>query len=147
MRWLIRLGFLVVFVGGGYLFRDRLTGSPTELAVGDCFDVPAVKTDVRDVQHHPCAESHTGEVFAIVTHPAAKGTAPLTEAALISYLGSTCGPLWITYVGTQAASAGQLDAGAFYPPDERWKAGDRGITCYSYRVDGKPMTGSLKKSP
>ena len=144
MRWVVRIAILVAIAGGGYLFRDRLSSSPTELAVGDCFDVPAVKTSVKDVQHHPCTERHTGEVFARVTHPAAKGEPPPGEQALFVYLGNTCGPLFTDFVGPVAAGVGQLDAGAFYPPDAGWNAGDRSITCYVYRVDGQPVTGSLK---
>jgi putative regulator of septum formation len=144
MRWLIRLGILAVMLGGGYLFRDRLSSSPTELAVGDCFDVPAVKTAIKNVQHHPCTESHTGEVFALVTHPAAKGAPPPADAAMLDYLYNVCGPLFISYVGPVAAGVGNLDAGAFYPPDKGWADGDRGITCYAYRVDRAPMTGSVK---
>ncbi len=147
MRWLIRLGILAVVLGGGYLFRDRLSSSPTQLAVGDCFDVPAVKTAVKDVQHHPCTESHTGEVFALVTHPAAKGAPPPTQSAMLDYLVNACGPLWINYVGPVAAGVGNLDAGAFYPPDKGWNDGDRGITCYVYRVDRAPMTSSAKAAP
>ena len=147
MRILIRLGILALILAGGWLFRDRLSSNAGDLAVGDCFDVPASKTNVKDVQHHPCAESHTGEVFAIVTHPAAKGTPPLAHDALFSYLGSTCGPLFINYVGPVAAGAGLLDAGAFYPPDAGWNDGDRTITCYVYRVDGKPTTTSAKNAP
>jgi hypothetical protein len=144
MRWIVRIAFLAVVLGGGYLFRDRLSSSPTQLAVGDCFDVPTVKTNVKDVQHHPCTESHTGEVFALVTHPAAKGVPPLATAAMFDYLGNTCGPLFMTFVGPTAAGLGKLDAGAFYPPDDGWKDGDRGITCYVYRVDRNPMTASVK---
>jgi hypothetical protein len=144
MRWIVRIAILAVILGGGFLFRDRLSSSATELAVGDCFDVPTVKTNVRDVQHHPCTESHTGEVFAVVTHPAAKGAPPPAEAALFDYLGNTCGPLFISFVGPIAAGVGQLDAGAFYPPDAGWNGGDRGITCYVYRVDGAAMTSSVK---
>jgi len=144
MRWLIRLGILAVVLGGGYLFRDRLSSSPTELAVGDCFDVPAVKTAIKNVQHHPCTESHTGEVFALVTHPAAKGAPPPTATAMLDYLQNACGPLFISYVGPAAAGVGNLDAGAFYPPDKGWADGDRGITCYAYRVDRAPMTSSMK---
>ena len=147
MRILIRVGILAIILAGGWLFRDRLTGGASELAVGDCFDVPAAKTDVKDVQHHPCSESHTGEVFAVVTHPAAKGTPPLATDALFSYLASTCGPLFTDYVGPTAAAAGLLDAGAFYPPDAGWNDGDRKITCYVYRVDGSAMTSSAKKTP
>ena len=147
MRLVIRLGVIGLILFGGFLFRDRLTSSPAELAVGDCFDRPAVKTDVKDVQHHPCTEAHTAEVFAVLTHPAPAGAPPLNRDALISYLAGACGPPWIGYVGPVAAAGGQLDAGAFYPPDDGWNKGDRTVTCYSYRVDGQPVTSSMKKAP
>ena len=113
--------------------------------MGDCFDVPTENVDVKDVQHHPCNESHTGEVFALVTHPAAKGTAPLTEDALIDYIASACGPTWVTYVGQEAAGSSVFDVGAFYPRDQDWNDGERSVTCYTYRVDGAAMSSSLKK--
>ena len=147
MRILIRLGILALILAGGWLFRDRLSSGAADLAVGDCFDVPATKTSVKDVQHHPCGESHTGEVFAIVTHPAAKGAAPLATDALYAYLANTCGPLLTSYVGPVAAGSRLLDAGAFYPPDAGWNNGDRKITCYVYRVDGTATTSSAKKTP
>jgi hypothetical protein len=143
--WVIRIGIIAVIVVGGLIFRDRLSGSAGDLKVGDCFDVPTQNIDVKDVQHHPCTESHTGEVFAQVTHPAAKGTPPLTEAVLIDYLSSACGPLWITYIGQEAAGSQVFDIGAFYPRDSDWNDGDRGVTCYTYRIDGATMTSSLKK--
>ena len=68
-----------MIVIGGLVLRDRLSGSASDLKIGDCFDVPATETDIKDVQHHPCTEAHTGEVFAVVTHPAPKGTPPLTQ--------------------------------------------------------------------
>lgn len=143
--WIIRIAIIAVIVIGGLIFRDRLSGSAGDLKVGDCFDVPTANVDVKDVQHHPCNEGHTGEVFAVVTHPGAKGTAPLTDAALIDYLGSACGPAWVTYIGQDAVSSEVFDIGAFYPRDEDWNDGDRGITCYTYRIDGASMSSTLKK--
>jgi len=145
--WILRIGIIAVIALGAYIFKDRLSGSAGDLAVGDCFDVPAANVDIKSVQHHPCTESHTGEVFALVTHPAAKGAPPLTEAQLVDYLGSACTPVFTTYVGAEAASGGELDFGAFYPVDKDWNDGDRGVTCYVYRIDEKPMTSSLKKAP
>jgi len=143
--WVIRIAIIAVIAIGGFIFRDRLTGNAGDLKVGDCFDIPAEMVDVKDVQHHPCNESHTAEVFAVVTHPAAKGTAPLTETQLIDFLGSSCAPLWTSYLGQEAVSSAVFDVGAFYPRDSDWNDGDRSITCYTDRVDEKPMTSSLRK--
>lgn len=143
--WIIRIAIVAVIVIGGLVFRDRLSGNAGDLKVGDCFDVPTVNVDVKDVQHHPCNESHTGEVFAVVTHPAAKGTPPLSESQLIDFLSTACGPMWVSYVGEAAAGSENLDIGAFYPRDSDWSDGDRGVTCYTYRIDGQAMTTSAKK--
>lgn len=145
--WLLRIGIIAAVVIGGLIFRDRLSGSAGDLAVGDCFEVPSASTNIGDVQHQPCTESHTGEVFAVVTHPAAKGTPSLTEEQLVAYLSSTCGPLLVSYAGQEAVSQQVLDFGAFYPRAEDWNDGDRKLTCYAYRVDEKPMTSSVKKAP
>jgi Septum formation len=145
--WIFRIGIIAVIAIGAFIFRDRLSGNAGDLKIGDCFDVPAGEQDISDVQHHPCTESHTGEVFAVVTNPSAKGAPPLTRTQLVDYLGTSCAPIFITYVGAEASNAGILDFGAFYPGDEDWKNGDREITCYAYRVDEKAMTSSVKKTP
>jgi hypothetical protein len=63
--WIVRFALIGVVAVGALIFRDRLSGSAGELKVGDCFDVPAVQTNIRDVQHHPCNESHTGVVMSL----------------------------------------------------------------------------------
>ena len=76
-RGLVVIAAIVVVVAVvGVVFRDRITGNAGSLQVGDCFDLPAdavAATDatVGDVQHHPCTEAHGGEVFAVLTYPAA----------------------------------------------------------------------------
>ncbi len=145
--WLIRLLIIGAIAVGAFVLRDRISGNAGDLKVGDCFDVPANDNNISDVQHHPCTEAHTGEVFALVTHPAAKGAPVLSTADLETYLGGACGPLFISYVGATAANAGQLDGGAFYPGDKDWADGGRTVTCYGYRIDGKPLTSSIKATP
>jgi ABC-type molybdate transport system substrate-binding protein len=145
--WIFRIAIIGVIALGAFVFRDRLSGNAGDLAIADCFDVPAGETAISDVQHHPCTESHTGEVFAVVTHPAAEGTPPITESQLVDYLTTACAPVFLAYVGPEAATAGVLDFGAFYPGEEDWNSGDRKVTCYAYRIDDAPMTSSVKKTP
>jgi hypothetical protein len=85
--------------------------------------------------------AHTGEVFYVGVHPAAKGT-PFAQSSLEAFLGSTCDPAFARYLGT--SDFGGLDFGAFYPLEKDWADGERGITCYLYKVDGSTMTTSLK---
>jgi len=93
----------------------------------------------------------TGEVLSVASSDSDEFGA-FTEilaragSQLIAYLGSACGPLFINYVGQEAVNAEVLDFGAFYPRDQDWTDGDRGVTCYVYRIDEKPVTSSLKKS-
>ena len=142
MKILLRIAIVAVFIVGGLIFRDRLGGSPAELKVGDCFDVPTKAGEtVNDVQHHPCTETHTAEVILLTKHPAAKGVPEPTNAALTSYLIDTCGGALSGYVG---GDTDKFDLGAFYPTSEDWKNGDRGVTCYMTMLDESAMTVSFR---
>lgn len=142
MKFVIRIAIVAVFIVGGLIFRDRMGGSPAELQLGDCFDVPTKAGEtVKDVQHHPCTEAHTAEVILLAKHPAAKGKAEPSEAALSTYLVDTCGPALEKYV---KGNTKKLDYGMFYPTSEDWKSGERDITCYLTMLDASPMTASLK---
>ncbi len=142
MKILLRIGIVAVFLVGGFVLRDRLGGSPAELKVGDCFDVPTKAGEtVDDVQHHPCTETHTAEVILLTKHPAAKGAKEPTGAELTSYLVDTCGAALGRYVG---GDTDKFDLGAFYPTEEDWKNGDRGVTCYMTMLDESAMTVSYK---
>jgi hypothetical protein len=143
MKILVRVLLIGAVLLGAFLFRDRISGNAGDLQVGDCFDVPALDTDISDVQHHPCTEPHTGEVVYIGNHPAAKGT-PFAESLLVEFAGTSCLPAFDAYVGSNGADG--LDIGAFYPVVKDWESGDREITCYLYRVDGTSMSTSLKAS-
>jgi hypothetical protein len=145
--WIIRIAIVALIAGGAYLFRDRLSGNAGELKAGDCFDVPAVQENVKDVQHHPCNETHTAEVLALVTHPAAKGAPPPSRSELLVFLTTQCGASFFQYTGMDVDAQTLLDYGAFYPVEQDWNDGDRGITCYAYRVDEGAMTGSVRKAP
>jgi Septum formation len=145
--WIIRIAVIGAIALGAFIFRDRLSGNAAELALGDCFDVPPGETDISDVQHHPCTEAHTGEVFAVLTHTAAKGEAPPARESLFTFLTTQCGTAFTSYTGLNVETQEVLDYGAFYPSDKDWNDGDRRITCYAYRIDEGPMSTSVKKSP
>jgi hypothetical protein len=143
MKFILRIGIILLFVGGAYVFRDRISGGAGDLKVGDCFDVPAAATEtVKDVQHHPCDERHTAEVILVTKHPAAKGAKVPTDADLRTYLANTCGDALDSYVG--AAKSDLYDLGAFYPTDKDWADNERGVTCYLTKLDESPMTASAK---
>jgi hypothetical protein len=146
--WGIRILIIGVVIVGGLIFRDRLSSNAADLAVGDCFDQPKTATEtIEDVQHHPCNEAHTAEVIFVGNHSAASGAAPLTESAILDFVGATCLPAFQSYTGIDLLADGSYDLGYIYPLDADWNKGEREVTCYTYKIDGSTMTAPLKKSP
>jgi hypothetical protein len=146
MKILIRVLLVGAVLVGGFLFRDRISGGAGDLQIGDCFDAPRVTSadnDVYKVQHHPCTEPHTAEAVFVGDHPAPKGT-PFTLSLLGEFARGSCLPALDAYLGTTNSEV--IDIGAMYPDEKDWDNGDRKITCYAYRVDRAPMSGTLKDS-
>ena len=143
----IRTVIVFVLVVGGiagvyFLFRDRVSESAGDLRVGDCFEVPTGDS-IRDVQHHPCSEPHDGEVFA-VGDVEGFGTYP-TLAQFDDWVTAEC----ITkgfpaYTGTTYDTRQDVDIGYFYPVEENWGKGDRGMVCYLSPVGGGTITSSYR---
>lgn len=144
---LLRVGIIAAIAGGGWLFRDYISGNATDLAVGDCFDAPTTVDEVvEDVSHHPCTDAHTAEVFFVADHPAA-GAYP-GEDAFDTFTQDNCPAAFNSYTGIDfyADDAVDYDVGVLYPLEEGWGQGDHEITCYIVRVDGGSMSASLKKA-
>jgi hypothetical protein len=140
----VRLAIVGVIALGGWLLRDRLTGNAAELQVGDCFDDPAEVQDIDDVQHHPCSEAHTAEVFYIGNLPGTDGAPLPTESDLFAFAAGSCAPAFTSYTGLSIDSNPVLDFSMFYPGDEGWNDGDRLAICYLVRIDGAQMSGSVR---
>jgi hypothetical protein len=141
----IRLLVIAIIAGGAFLFRDRITGHAGDLQVGDCFDVPTTAAqEVKDVQHHPCTESHTAEVILVRDF---EGDTFPTDAQVESFISTHCLPAFAAYTGRDYDGATELDIGWFSPTQEGWKSGDHEVTCHIMRADGGPMTASVKKAP
>jgi hypothetical protein len=146
--WIIRIAIIALIAGGAYLFRDRLSSNAGDLKVGDCFDQPTTATEtIKDVQHHPCSESHNAEVFFVGNHPAAKDTPTPSEDDILGFVAEACVPAYAAYTGTALDPSGAIDVGYFYPLPADWAKGQREVTCYAYRLDNAMMTSSLKKAP
>ena len=141
-----RFGVIIVIaivVIGVIVFRDRLSGNAGDLAVGDCFDAPTTEGTVQDVQHHPCTEAHSGEVFAVVKNPAGGSDPYPDQAARVTFAGDACAAPFLTYVGI-AMDQSAYDIRYFGPTAEGWGKGDRTVTCY---VNSAPVvTTSIKGS-
>jgi len=119
-----------------------------DLKVGDCFDVPTLASEddtVDTVQHHPCTESHTGEVIFVGDYSPATDVYPAVSD-FDTFVGTACKPAFQAYIGTDLDSSPDLSIGYFYPLSDGWTNGDRSVTCYAVRDDNGPMTTSVKNS-
>jgi putative regulator of septum formation len=134
-----------VIVVGGVVFRDRISGNAGDLKVGDCFDEPSgsVTRTVKDVQHHPCTDAHTAEIFFVGDMPNPRSEPYPGEQAVDDFAVASCGAAFDRYVGTGPETA-TLDGGIFYPDEAGWKSGDRTVSCYVKAGNGTPLTRSLK---
>jgi hypothetical protein len=131
---LVRVLIIAAIAGGGFLLRDRLTGSAGDLQVGDCFTATEAET-VSDVQHHPCTEAHNAEVFFVGDYPAADNAALPPISAFESFVDTSCGPALISYLGGESAIVADptlmnLDLGYYHPIADGWSKGDREIICF-----------------
>lgn len=122
--------------------KDNLAAD--DLKVGDCFNVPTATT-VQTIEHHPCTESHTAEVFHVATFTDSATTYPIS-LRFDSFANNACTPVFQTYVGADLDARLDLSVGYFFPTSDGWAKGDRGITCYIAKADEAPMTSSLKGS-
>jgi hypothetical protein len=135
----IRLAIIAVVLVGGFIFRDRISGSAGELKLGDCFD-DTKGTKVSEVQHHPCNESHNAEVVLVGDYPAAKD-APYPTDEFGSY-GNTCASAALAYVGSAAPD--NLIYSFYYPLQEDWNKGERKMICYITTENQATLTRSMK---
>lgn len=140
----IRIAVVGLFVAGGFLFRDRLSGSAEDLRVGDCFQEPAGLQVIKEVQHQPCTEKHDAEVVFVGDYPAAKGAAVPADDEYETFVATNCLPAFASYTGVDVMSQEVLGIGYYTPTNEGWRDGDREIMCYAARVDGQPMNQSVR---
>ena len=152
VRQVRRYGVLIVIVAiiaviavVGVVFRDRFGSNASELVVGDCFDLPSAGLTVSNVQHHPCTEAHTAEVFAVLNHPAGRSDAFPDAGTLRSFATDGCTPPFASYVGISIDESA-LDVGWFRPTEDGWNKGDRAFTCYLTKQDESALTQSMKGS-
>lgn len=140
-----RFGVLIVIaivVIGVIVFRDRLSGNVTDLAVGDCFDVPSdLLETVSEIQHHPCTEAHTGQVFCLTKYPADGNATYPADSAFIAAADATCAEPFLSFVGL-AMDQSTYEIRYFGPTAEGWSKGDRGIT--GYVATDPAVTTSIK---
>ncbi|HEY7589715.1 MAG TPA: septum formation family protein [Candidatus Limnocylindrales bacterium] len=142
----VRIAIIAVIVVVAFVLRDRLSGSASDLRVGDCFQDPGAIQEISDVQHTPCTDPHDNEVVFAAEHPAAKGAAALSDDQWGAWAAQNCLPAFLSYTGQDLLSQEVLDIGWFVPTDEAWADGSRKAICYAYRIDLAKLTQSVKKT-
>jgi hypothetical protein len=135
-----------VFALVGYLFRDFLSGSVSDLKVGDCVDLPTPITTatINDVQHHPCTELHHGEAFFVGNVPSGASGANPGVAAFDSFVTAQCVPAFRVYTGLDYETDPTYDIEFLHPTPEGWRKGDRTIHCLVIRIDEQAFRGTLR---
>ena len=142
----IRLAIIAIIAVGGFLLRDRLPGGAGDLQVGDCFDAPTSEgVEIDDVAHHPCNEAHTAEVVLVMDYEPGTGGYP-TDPDWFRFIEANCVPAFNAYTGLDYMSDVVFEMGYFTPTSDGWRAGDREVSCYATRIDGTPMSASLRIS-
>lgn len=141
-----RIVIIAVIAGAAFLLRNYVSGSAGDLRVGDCFDVPAETKDIIDVQHHPCTESHTGEVVFVGDYPSPADASYPSVESFQAYVDDACVTAFAEYTGSTFEDALSLGMGWFYPGAEGWKTGDHELVCYLNRLDEAPMTQSFRNA-
>ena len=119
------------------------------LQAGECFNSPAAAAgrtvEVKDVSAVPCDRAHDGEVFAVLTHPAAKGDAYPGDDAVADFAASECLTRFPAYTGGSYDDS-DLEVASIRPGEDSWDdKDDREVACVLYRK-GSPLTGSRRQA-
>jgi putative regulator of septum formation/DnaJ-like protein len=135
-----------LFALAGLLFRDYQSANVGDLKVGDCFDLPAARSaaaTVKDVQHHPCTDTHDAEVVFVGPVPGANGEYP-GDAGFEAFVKAQCVPAYQTYTGRDFETDTTYDMSFLVPLSEGWATGDHTLDCFAVRVDGQSFKGTIK---
>lgn len=152
------IGLAAIAVAGGLLLggchgatgENAGASSVFRLQTGECFQSPAGTTagrtvQVADVSPVPCTGAHDGEVFAVVTHPAATGAAYPGDEAVADFAAAECLQRFPDYTGA-AYDDSDLDVASVRPDRRSWgDTHDRQVACVLYKKDST-LTGSRRKA-
>jgi len=120
------------------------------LQTGECFQSPAGTTAGRtvvvdDLSPVPCTGVHDGEVFAVLTHPAAPDAPYPGDDALADFAAAECLQRFPAYTGG-AYDDSDLDVASVRPDRQSWSdEHDRQVGCVLYKKDST-LTGSRRKA-
>lgn len=123
------------------------TTSPSDLSLGDCFDVdnfaPGASIDRRAVREVPCDGPHQHEVYALALDPDPEGAPYPGDAAMKSLAEDRCLERFEPAIGIEYLDA-PLDFAAITPDADSWRTGDRSIVCAVHSTDFVDLTGSVR---
>ena len=120
-----------------------------QLETGQCFHSAAGTAGrtvaLDDISPVPCTDAHDGEVFAVVTHPAAKGAAYPGDDAVADFAASECLSRFPAYTGGSYDDS-DLEVASVRPDRDSWTdKDDRAVACVLYQKNAT-LTGSRRKA-
>ena len=148
--WMAGIAILVLVTSGCDGGTDK-AGAATlfHLQTGDCFHSSAGTAgrtvQIKDVTTVGCAEAHDGEVFAVVTHPAAKDAAYPGDESVADFAAAECLTRFPAYTGATYDDS-DLQVATVRPDRDSWvDKDDREVACVLYQ-QGSTLTGSRRKA-
>jgi hypothetical protein len=120
-----------------------------DLESGQCFDYRDATDDegvtVEALFRVDCALPHDNEVYAIVTHAAARTEPYPGDDALVDFADDQCFAQFEPFVGKQYELS-NLEIGHIRPSGESWAERDRTIYCFVFDRDAEKLTGTARGS-
>ena len=144
------IAVLGLIAGGCDSGTDKAGASTLfRLQTGDCFrssaGTAARTVEIKDVTTVPCAEAHDGEVFAVVSHPAATDAPYPGDDAVADFASAECLTQFPAYTGATYDDS-DLQVATVRPDDDSWAdKDDREVACVLYQ-QGSTLTGSRRKA-
>jgi hypothetical protein len=117
----------------------------TDLAVGDCYDLPEAGAIVIAAELVNCSEPHEFELIAIVSHNSSLNAPYPGQQVTFEAAVDLCMEPFEAYVGATYDDS-VLDILVLYPLEESWESGDRLSSCSAYRLDGGMLSESVRLS-
>jgi hypothetical protein len=119
------------------------------LQTGECFHSSAGTAGktvrVKDVSPLACTVAHDGEVFAVVTHPAATNVAYPGDEAVADFAAAECLQRFPGYTGAGYDDS-DLEVASVRPDRESWAGKhDREVACVLYKRNST-LTGSRREA-
>ena len=148
--WLGAIAILALFSSGCDSGTDKAGASTLfRLQAGECFRSSAGTSgrtvEIKDVTTLPCTDPHEGEVFAVVTHPAAKDAPYPGDDAVADFASGECLTRFPAYTGATYDNS-DLQLATVRPDHDSWsEKDDRDVACVLYQ-QGATLTGSRRKA-